>query len=85
VILDFENYMSRPSWLNPRRGLMHAEPEARIRASAFDQSNQVSRNGDAFMRHREDEFVGLEAERIELSKLIPELQFLGFPEPRNLP
>jgi hypothetical protein len=37
---------------------MHAEPDSRVCAAAFDQCDEIVGDGDGFVREREHEFSG---------------------------
>lgn len=80
MIHDLQNDWTAPSGLNPGGRLMHAQPYSGVCASSFNQSDQVTRDGNVLVSEGQDELIWFQRELLTFSKLVSLFQLFGVPD-----
>ena len=76
----FKDYGAAPAGLNPRRCLMHAETDSRVRASAFNQADQIIWNLYCLVSWNENEAVRFQDESFSCAKVVKFGEFGSLPK-----
>ena len=71
VVHHLEDDGPTPTWLDPGRGLMHAQADSRVGTPPFDQRDQIVGHANLLVRHRQHELARLEGERDALTEFVP--------------